>query len=160
MMNRLRGFVVMTATMSLVGSGLAYAEGEHHWSYRGSTGPEKWGTLESDYAECGVGKMQSPIDIHDAVAKKGDLRPIAFDYKPSPLKIIDNGRSVQIDYAPGSSITVGGKQYELVQFHFHRPSEEKINGKTSDMVAHLVTRTGTGISRSWPCPSRSGHAAH
>jgi carbonic anhydrase len=28
--------------------------------------------------------------------------------------------------------------YDLVQFHFHRPSEERINGKGFDMVVHLV----------------------
>jgi carbonic anhydrase len=95
-------------------------------------------------ATCGVGKTQSPIDIEDAVAKKSDLPAIAFDYKPSPLKIIDNGHTIQVDYAPGSSITVQGKQYDLVQFHFHKPSEEKINGKTYDMVAHLVHRDRDG----------------
>jgi carbonic anhydrase len=51
---------------------------------------------------------------------------------------------VQVDYAPGSSITVQGKQYDLVQFHFHKPSEEKINGKASDMVVHLVHRDRDG----------------
>jgi carbonic anhydrase len=34
------------------------------------------------------------------------------------------------NYAPRSSIRVGDKQYALKQVHFHRPSEEKINGKT------------------------------
>jgi len=43
-----------------------------------------------------------------------------------------------INYSPGSSITVGGKRYELQQFHFHRPSEEKINGKRYEMSVHLV----------------------
>jgi carbonic anhydrase len=43
-----------------------------------------------------------------------------------------------INYAPGSSIRVGAKRYELKQFHFHKPSEEKINGKAYDMVIHLV----------------------
>jgi carbonic anhydrase len=43
-----------------------------------------------------------------------------------------------INYSPGSFITVGGKRYELKQFHFHRPSEEKINGKSYEMAVHLV----------------------
>jgi carbonic anhydrase len=142
MVNRLCSFVVMTASVSMFAPASVYAEGEHHWSYRGSTGPAKWGTLESDYKECSVDKMQSPIDISDADAKKGELPLITFDYTQSPLKIIDNGHSVQIDYAPGSSITVAGKQYELVQFHFHRPSEEKINGKTTTWLPTSYIRTG------------------
>jgi carbonic anhydrase len=34
--------------------------------------------------------------------------------------------------------------YELVQFHFHRPSEERINGKGYEMVMHLVHKDGEG----------------
>ncbi|HTT13921.1 MAG TPA: carbonic anhydrase family protein [Burkholderiaceae bacterium] len=115
-----------------------------HWSYSGKTGPATWGKLEEDFGTCGLGTAQSPIDIHDSAVKKADLPTIQFDYKASPLKIIDNGHTIQVNYAPGSSITVGGKQYELVQFHFHKPSEEKINGKNFAMVAHLVHKDADG----------------
>jgi carbonic anhydrase len=54
------------------------------------------------------------------------------------LHIIVNGHTIMINYAAGSSIRVGDKQYTLKQFHFHRPSEEKINGKPYEMVVHLV----------------------
>ena len=91
-----------------------------------------------------MGKTQSPIDIRDSVAKKTDLPVINFDYRPSTLKIIDNGHTIQINYGPGSFITVGSKQYELVQFHFHKPSEEQVNGKRFDMVAHLVHKDRDG----------------
>jgi hypothetical protein len=33
---------------------------------------------------------------------------------------------------------VGETKYALQQFHFHRPSEEKINGKGYEMEVHLV----------------------
>jgi carbonic anhydrase len=106
------------------------------WSYAGPNGPEHWGGLEPDYAECKLGQHQSPIDIRDA--QQQSLPPIQFVYKTSPLKIMNNGHTVQITYAPGSFIVVGGKQYELRQFHFHHPSEEQIQGKPYDMVIHLV----------------------
>jgi carbonic anhydrase len=120
------------------------AEGAPHWSYGGSTGPSHWGTLEQDYGACGLGKTQSPIDIRDDVAKQADLPAIRFDYKPTSLKMIDNGHTIEINYEPGSFITVGDKRYELLRFHFHKPSEEKINGKSADMVAHLVHRSADG----------------
>ncbi len=115
-----------------------------HWSYSGASGPERWGTLEKDYSSCAVGKRQSPIDIEDDLAAKADLPPIEFHYRPAELKIIDNGHSIQIDYEPGSFINVGDRRYELVQFHFHKPSEERLNGKAYDMVAHLVHRDRDG----------------
>ena len=144
MINRVHRAGLLVAAVSMATAGLLHADEEHHWSYQGATGPSQWAAMEHEYATCGTGKAQSPIDIQDAVAKKSDLPPIVFDYKPSPLKIIDNGHTVQVNYAPGSSITVQGKQYELVQFHFHKPSEERINGRTYDMVAHLVHKDQDG----------------
>ena len=114
MVNRKRGVGLLVAAVSMAAAGLLLAEEEHHWGYQGATGPSHWAAMEHEYATCGVGKTQSPIDIEDSAAKKSELPAIAFDYKPSPLKIVDNGHTVQVIYAPGSSITVAGKQYELV----------------------------------------------
>jgi carbonic anhydrase len=114
----------------------------HGWTYVGEEGPKHWGDLKPDYKTCKLGQQQSPIDIRDA--KKSELPPIQFDYKPSPLKIINNGHTIQVNYAPGSTITVGDKHYELKQFHFHHPSEEHINGKAYDMVIHLVHADSEG----------------
>ena len=144
MIHAMRKFGLLVVAAYIVASPPLHAAGEHHWSYSGDSGPTQWAALESDYSACGVGKMQSPIDIRNSAAKKGALPAIAFDYKPSPLKIVDNGHTIQVDYAPGSFITVQGKRYELVQFHFHKPSEEKINGKSADMVAHLVHKNADG----------------
>ena len=109
---------------------------EHAWNYSGAQGPSHWGDLKPDFAACKTGHRQSPIDIRDT--RKADLPPIQFDYKPSPLHIVDDGHTIMINYGPGSYITVGGKTYQLKQFHFHRPSEEKIHGESYDMEAHLV----------------------
>jgi carbonic anhydrase len=120
---------------------VAVADGDH-WAYQGHGGPEEWGALGPEFATCKLGKLQSPIDIHGA--QVANLQPIKFHYQPSVLKIIDNGHTIQVNYAPGSSIDIGGAHYELVQFHFHRPSEEKIDGKSFAMVAHLVHRNSAG----------------
>jgi carbonic anhydrase len=123
----------------LVQAGIAAAQ-EYHpeytWDYSESKGPSHWGDLKPKFAPCREGHRQSPIDIRDP--QKADLPPIEFDYRPSPLHIIDNGHTVMINYGPGSFITVGGKRYALKQFHFHRPSEETLNGKGYEMVVHLV----------------------
>lgn len=51
---------------------------------------------------------------------------------------------MQINYGCGSSISIGNKRYELIQFHFHCPSEHKIHGKSYDMEAHLVHKGAHG----------------
>jgi carbonic anhydrase len=129
---------IVVLALVLLSGALASAQ-EHnsgHWGYDGNEGPSHWGEMSPEFAVCATGHHQSPVDIRNP--QKVELPPIQFDYKPSPLHIIDNGHTIMINYAPGSSIRVGDKQYTLKQFHFHRPSEEKINGKTFDMVAHLV----------------------
>lgn len=108
----------------------------HTWDYGQLHGPSHWGELEPEFAQCMSGHHQSPIDIRNP--QRADLPPIQFDYKPSPLDIIDNGHTIMINYAPGSFISVGDRKYELKQFHFHRPSEEEINGKAYAMTVHLV----------------------
>lgn len=112
------------------------------WGYAGDLGPEHWASLSPEYKTCGVGTRQSPIDIRDTIAVA--LEPIAFDYRPSAFSVLDDGHTVQVNVAPGNGITVMGRRYELVEFHFHRPSEERLNGRQFDMSAHLVHKDGQG----------------
>ena len=136
--------------MLLLAAGLASyaawcaAAGGANWSYTGPTGPAKWGSLSKDFALCKSGQTQSPIDIPDADARKGDMPPLLFNYKPSTLRIIDNGHTIQVNYAPDSWVTVEGKRYDLIEIHFHKPGEEKISGKSYDMSAQLVHRDKDG----------------
>ncbi|KQV46320.1 carbonate dehydratase [Pelomonas sp. Root1217] len=120
--------------------------GKHpaHWTYSGVTGPAKWASVDEKFGTCAMGQTQSPIDIRTTDVQSAALPAISFDYKPAPLKIIDNGHTVQVNIAPGSSITVGDKRYELLQFHFHKPSEERVNGKAYPLVAHLVHKSEDG----------------
>jgi len=113
-----------------------------HWDYEGEQGPEAWGRLRPEFSRCASGQRQSPIDIRGGIAV--DLEPIRFDYRSSAFSVIDNGHTVQVNVEPGNAITITGKRYELVQFHFHRPSEERINGRQYDMVVHLVHKDADG----------------
>ena len=115
-----------------------------HWTYGGATGPAKWAALDEGFGGCAVGHEQSPINIRNADVQPAALPAISFDYKPTPLKIIDNGHTVQVNIAPGSWITVGDTRYQLLQFHFHKPSEERIDGKAYALVAHLVHKSEAG----------------
>jgi carbonic anhydrase len=117
---------------------LSYAQQKpgSHWSYDGAGGPTHWGDLSSDFSACKTGDQQSPINITRPVVS--ELPAIKFDYKPAILKVIDNGHTIQVNYPPGSHIQVGNQTYQLLQFHFHHPSEEQIDGKSHDFVVHLV----------------------
>lgn len=113
-----------------------------HWSYDGAAGPEAWARVNPEFAKCSTGQRQSPIDIRGGV--RVDLDPIQFDYRPTGFRVVDNGHTVQVNVGGGNSIEAQGRRYDLVQFHFHRPSEERIDGRQFDMVAHLVHKDAEG----------------
>lgn len=112
------------------------------WSYDGEDGPANWSSINVDWAKCGTGNRQSPIDIRDGM--KVDLEQIVFDYNPASFTVVDNGHTIEVNLNGGNYITVQNRTYELLQFHFHRPSEERINGKSFEMVVHLVHKDAEG----------------
>ncbi len=132
---RKRAIVGLCAGVLMAGSAWAGGHGTH-WGYNGHVAPEFWGDLSSEYAVCKGGRNQAPIDITGMT--ESELSPIVFQYKSVPLDIINNGHTVQINYAPGSSITVDGHTYNLLQFHFHTPSENSVDGRSFPMEGHLV----------------------
>ena len=116
--------------------------GPARWSYSGPGGPGNWGSLSPRYRTCSSGRMQSPIDLADAFPAKGPA--LRFDYKATPLKVINTGHTVQVNGTPGSTLTVAGDVYDLLQFHFHAPSEHAIAGTRAPMEAHFVHRNAAG----------------
>lgn len=123
----------------------ALAQTEHaapHWTYDGRSGPRYWGDLDHAFEECLAGRSQSPIDISSAT--DAALEKLDFSYAPTPLNIVNNGHTIQVNYAQGSYVTIGRKTYDLLQFHFHSPSEHTVDGAPYDMVAHLVHSSRDG----------------
>ena len=113
-----------------------------HWGYTGASSPEKWGDLDAKYATCKTGKYQSPIDI--STAAPTIVESIAFNYRATPLKIVNNGHTIQVNTNAENTIQVHGKEYKLLQFHFHSPSEHTTNGKQYAMEVHLVHKNDEG----------------
>ncbi len=142
-------FMVLAVMFSLITMAAAVEPADEHgscpaWSYSGANGPEHWGDLCADFAACKNGKEQAPLDIINPHVES--LPAIHFAYHPVPLDLINNGHSIQQNFASGNgnTITVDGKKYEMRQFHFHHPSEEAIDGKHYDMVAHFVHQSQDG----------------
>jgi carbonic anhydrase len=110
-----------------------------HWGYEGAMGPDRWG---DEFPTCAKGKAQAPLNIKGPFEKA--LFNVAPDYKPGQLKIVNNGHTIQVNVPPGSKLRIDSKPFELLQFHFHRPSEEHIDGKPSSMVIHFVHKNDAG----------------
>jgi carbonic anhydrase len=130
------GLLTVSSLQNLV------AEASPEWGYEGALDGNHWGRLSPDFATCELGKKQSPIDITRAI--KGTPAQIVFHYRPTPLVVLNNGHTIQVNYVKGSTVTIDRYEYELLQFHFHTPSEHTIGGKTAPMEMHLVHRNAAG----------------
>ncbi len=125
---------ILLACILLV-SGCASNGHAPRWGYAGHEGPENWAKLSPDNYACS-GRNQSPINLTRFT--DADLSPIGFNYKQGGYEILNNGHTIQVNYEKGSSIKVDGITFNLLQFHFHAPSENHINGQSYPLEAHLV----------------------
>ena len=83
-----------------------------------------------------------PVDLGNEI--KGDVGSVDYDYKPLPLRILNNGHTIQVNADPGSACVIGGARYELLQFHLHHPSEHLLAGRGFDLECHFVHKSGAG----------------
>jgi len=120
------------------------------WGYQGEMGTDFWGDIAPEFQTCSSGQAQSPINIPTNtppdIEGSGftlNVGSLNLNYQDTPLTIVNNGRTIRVDYQPGSSLTLDGEVYELLQFHFHQPSEHLISGKAEAMEAHFVHRHQT-----------------
>ena len=137
-----RGVFLLSAFVALSAS--AETTG-HGWTYEGARGPTHWGAMGEAFHACESGRAESPIDIEKARKAPADMPRLNVNYQPLPIDIINTGHAVQFNAMPGTnSISLGSQAYQLVQFHFHSPGEERFAGKDSVMDAHLVHRSADG----------------
>jgi len=113
-----------------------------HWGYTGDSAPEHWGGLYPEFSLWATGKNQSPINLTGFI--KTDLTLLHFNYQIGGGEIVNNGHSVQVNYAPGSTLFIDGHTFEFKQYHFHVPSENHINGQSYPMESHLVHTDSEG----------------
>ena len=118
------------------------------WSYEGNNGPANWARLAPAFAACGEGRSQSPIDI--SKPSRGKTPEARLSLPPAQLRIvhhehvadgINNGHTIQVNYAGADALTLGDARYSLAQYHFHAPSEHTVDGKHFPMEMHLVHKS-------------------
>ncbi len=131
------------------------------WSYKGNTGPTFWGKLSPSYALCTQGREQSPIDIRKnalqlpntlelhyqtaetSVIDDGDTRLTIKDN----VTIFNDGHTIQVNFEKSkvpNFVMYQGERYDLVQFHFHSPSESQLNGQSAPLEVHFVHQGSHG----------------
>jgi carbonic anhydrase len=144
---RLRALGVVVGLAVLAGCGgddeeAGAPERPASFGYAGSEGPENWAALDPAYEACSAGDRQSPIDL--VGGNERELPELELAYRPAELEIENNGHSLEAEYPPGSSLSIGGDEYELQQFHFHAPSEHRFDGRSLPLEFHFVHASEDG----------------
>lgn len=137
--NFLKGLIVLGTCPAC--ARLSYASSQSktpHWTYSGDHGPEHWGELDRAYAACSTGHQQSPINIESFV--RAEVEPLTVMWRKGGALMVNNGHTIQVNMPKGNTLSRLGESYELLQFHFHAPSEHKVNGMTYPMEMHFVHR--------------------
>lgn len=120
---------------------------EHaHWSYAGKTGPAEWAALAPDNALCKTGQQQSPVDLQAAKARALAPHDAAIRYGQVAGRLVNNGHTLEVDATgeSGNTVVFKGVDYRLDQFHFHTPSEHRLDGRPFPMEMHLVNKSADG----------------
>ena len=139
--------IIMCVLMCIAGCGktrnaLSDAE-KMEWGYETENGPDVWAQLSPEYFLCAGGRHQSPIDLVNPTPAKLPL--ITDEYHHTrDLNIRNTGHTIEVTYPEGSRIHIDGTAYQLLQFHFHAPSEHTVAGKPFDMEMHLVHKSEEG----------------
>jgi len=136
------GVATLLVTTALFAEEHHGASGEVHWNYE-DHGPSHWGEFGET---CQLGKAQSPINIlSKQTSAFNTANTLQLDESVhSKANVLDNGHAIQVNVDNGGKITVDGVDYKLAQFHFHGKSEEQIDGKQYDLVAHMVHKSAFG----------------
>ena len=132
-----------TAALAAGLSGAAIAQ-DKDWNFGDGTTPERWGAINTEYAACDIGKMQSPIDLTNPDVL-GTVR-LTTNFGQARGKLALGDEKVQIDFDQGQNkgMMSGNKAFNLIQVHFHTPAEHAVNGMRYPMVAHFVHATSGG----------------
>jgi carbonic anhydrase len=130
------------------------ADGDHaqvHWGYAGEVGPEYWADLRPEFAPCREGVEQSPIDLTGAVPiedagieRRLGTEVLTLKQRARVMDLVDNGHTIQVTNDVPMALDLDGVHYELVQFHFHAPSEHTIDGEHAPLEVHLVHKSADG----------------
>jgi carbonic anhydrase len=136
------GIAAAAALCPLCRIGDARAASGITWSYEGPNGTDEWGKLSPDFQACSASREQTPIDLKDGIrAEPGEL---AFAYQAAPVRILNNGHTIQVNCDAGSKALIVRESYDLLQYHFHHPSEHILEGKRFALELHLVHRNAAG----------------
>lgn len=121
---------------------LAAGSGRIEWQYEGHLGPENWGFIKPDYALCGTGQQQSPVDLTGAV--ETTLPALELHWRAADWELYNSGVALELEAKDAGYAMIDGDRFDLRRISFHAPSEHAINGVRFPMELQYLHENATG----------------
>ena len=147
--------ILFFSILSTLASACLYpraADGEYQepeFSYNGDTGPIVW-HYSPNNTLCGKGMFQSPINISpDQHIQNVTLaKELRFEYPSESGEVEVTNAAHTVIFTPKEldkyTAVLEGKKCELLQFHFHTPSEHRFRDESFPMEVHFVHKCDDG----------------
>ncbi|XXG45473.1 hypothetical protein AAC387_Pa02g0547 [Persea americana] len=120
---------------------------EREWDYLEDSGkgPEHWGDLNENWTICKNGTRQSPINLRDGWVDVRPLGRLQTSYSPANATLLNRGHDIMLKWVDhAGSLHIDGTDYELIQCHWHSPSEHIVNSHRLDLEVHMVHQSSDG----------------
>lgn len=106
------------------------------FGYTDLLSPINWANLDPDYIACSTSKNQSPINLDNTTAFATEVPQIDIAIAET-VQLLNIGTTLEVVYKNGTTI-FANQTFNLVQFHFHTPSEHRFNNEYFPMEMHIV----------------------
>uniref|UniRef100_L2GBZ8 Carbonic anhydrase n=1 Tax=Colletotrichum fructicola (strain Nara gc5) TaxID=1213859 RepID=L2GBZ8_COLFN len=139
--------------------GRSAAEGEVEvatFGYNDLVGPLNWHGRNNASSKCATGTHQSPINLNDTSATLVPGASLGFDVPAHPDgAVFENLGSTLEVVAQNGTLTRDGRVYALKQFHFHTPSEHRVDSEYFPMEVHFVFEADEEANKNSTGPAAS-----
>ncbi|CAF1791521.1 hypothetical protein Bca4012_047043 [Brassica carinata] len=141
--------ILFVTFLALSSSSRAADETETAFHYKKGAlaDPSKWSMTKKEWKICGTGKRQSPIDLSPGIARlvHNSTKLIQTYYKPVEATLKNRGYDIMVSWDDDAGkIVINNTDYQLVQSHWHAPSEHFLNGERLAMELHMVHKSEAG----------------
>ncbi|KAL0931879.1 carbonic anhydrase [Colletotrichum truncatum] len=126
------------------------------FGYNDLKGPLNWHSHNNASSLCATGTQQSPINLNDTSATVVPGSSLGFDVPSYPHgAVFENLGSTLEVVAQNGTLTRHGRHYKLKQFHFHTPSEHRVESEYFPMEVHFVFEADAELNKNSTGPSAS-----
>lgn len=109
------------------------------FGYTGLDGPLNWYSLDkSANILCAEGHFQSPINLNSSIRVAPGNRGLTFNITSYPEGAELENLGTTLEVPANGTFTIADNTYNLAQFHFHTPSEHRIDLEHYPMELHFV----------------------